>query len=494
MTPGTRIAKGSTSARREERGAQRRRWRSRGAAFSLLYLAAAPVVAGVLAHRLWLRRRALVGLDEKLFGDQVFGDSKAISPGQIMVHGVSLGEVTLMRPLVPRLEQALASGGMPARCLLTTTTETGKQGLDKHFPGHERAFLPLDVPWAVNRFLGRAKPRLVVLLEFELWPILLCACLARGIPVVLVNAKISERSWKRFMAAGSAMRPLFRALTLVLAQNSVYAARLSRLGVRPERLRVCGSMKADIVVTATPAQVAAERSRLGLGLGDGPGDGDVPLFLAASTSAGEERQLVESWKTWGRPRWRLVICPRHPERGEEIARMCESLGVPAVRTSLVALSGGAVGGATGASAGDTSSGSRPARGGAIVVDEIGRLAALYALAADPRAPGIAVVGGSLGSGRGGQNMLEAAAAGCCTVVGWDTRSQPDSMTLLRRECGVVELERATLDATLAALAVDEPRRRRVGAAGVRAWRTGLGATARVAEAIGGLRAIFNGSA
>lgn len=426
---------------------RRRAYRRRGATYAMGYLAAAPLAVAAGAHRLWMRRRALVGLGEKLFGD-----GPRVTPGQVVLHGVSLGEVTLMRALAPRLEAAL--GG---RCLLTTTTETGRAGLDKHFPDHERAFLPLDVPWAVNRFLTRARPRLVVLLENEIWPILLCACAARGIPVAVVNARMSERSFRRFAAAGAATRPLFRSLALALAQNGLYAARLARLGVPRDHVRVCGSMKADIVQPASETAARAEAARLGL-------DPAQPLLLCASTSAPEERPLLESWKRFAADGgWRLVICPRHPERGADLVAQCAALGVAAHRSSF---------------------GTTAPADAAVIVDEIGRLAPLYALA--QLSGGMAVVGGSLGSGRGGQNMLEAAAAGCCTIVGWDTRNQPDSMQLLRAHGGVVELAPATLDAQLAELAAAPDRRRRLGEAGRRAWATGRGAAERVVAALVGL--------
>lgn len=423
-------------------------WRARGAAFALLYLVALPVALLVLAHRLIARRRALVGLVEKCSGD-----GPALGRGGILIHGVSLGEVALMRGLVPRLESATGLA-----CLLCTTTETGRQGLDRHFPGHQRAFLPLDLPWAVNRFLSRARPRLVVLMENELWPVLLCTCAARGIPVVLANARMSSRSFSRYRHTTAVTRPLFASLALVLAQNGDYAARLARLGVARSRLQVCGSMKTDSVVLPEPAQVEQERVRLGLG----PDDETAPILLLASTSQGEEEPLLRACLSWA-PHWRLVICPRHPERGAEVLALCTALGLSARRSTQ---DGG---------------GPRPQ---VIIVDEIGRLGQLYALCA--ASGGIAVVGGSLGSGRGGQNMLEAAAAGCCTVVGWDVRNQPDAMHLLRAQQAVVELSAPTLAETLAALAGDAPRRRRLGVDAQRAWTQGRGAVAGVAAAISGL--------
>jgi 3-deoxy-D-manno-octulosonic-acid transferase len=413
--------------------------------FCVLLLIALPLVALFLAHRLWIRRKGMVGLREKLTGQ-----GAPLTPGQIMVHGVSLGEVNLMRPVVPKLEAALG-----ARCLLTTTTETGRARLDEVFADHERAFLPLDLPWAVLAFLSRAKPRMVVLLELEVWPLLLLCCHLRGIPVVLLNARVSERSFRGYQRARWILRPLFRDLALALGQNGPWSARLAGLGVRRARVIVSGSMKADMVGRASDEAMQREAERLGL-------RPRQPVLLLASTSAGpvveEQALLAPRFANWLEHGWQIVVCPRHPERGPEIATVLAALpGATQVRRSS---QGGRIDG----------------HGQIMLVDEIGKLAALYAWTAAVN--GIAVVGGSFGSGRGGQNMLEAAAAGCCTVVGWDTRNFPDAMALLNLADGVAEVDPDECQHVLAALAADPDRRRRLGAHGQQAWANGRGAVDR----------------
>jgi 3-deoxy-D-manno-octulosonic-acid transferase len=413
--------------------------------FCVLLLIALPLVALFLAHRLWIRRKGMVGLREK-----ITGQGARLTRGQIMVHGVSLGEVNLMRPVVPKLEAALG-----ARCLLTTTTETGRARLDEVFSDHERAFLPLDLPWAVLTFLSRVRPRLVVLLELEVWPVLLLCCHLRGIPVVLLNARVSERSFRGYQRARWILRPLFRELALALGQNGPWSARLAGLGVRRERVIVSGSMKADMVGRASDEAMQRESERLGL-------RPRQPVLLLASTSAGpvveEQAILTPRFAQWLEHGWQIVVCPRHPERGPDIAAMLAALpGASQVRRS--------------------SQGQRlDGHGQIMLVDEIGKLAALYAWTASVN--GIAVVGGSFGSGRGGQNMLEAAAAGCCTVVGWDTRNFPDAMALLNLADGVVEVDPEECQSVLAALAADPQRRQRLGANGQRAWANGRGAVDR----------------
>ena len=416
--------------------------------FCALLLIALPVVGLFLAHRLWVRRKGMVGLREKLTGRGL-----RLTPGQIMVHGVSLGEVNLMRPVVPKLEAAFA-----ARCLLTTTTETGRARMDEIFADHERAFLPLDFPWAVLTFLRRAKPRMVVLLELEVWPVLLLVCHLRGIPVVLLNARVSERSFRGYMRGRWFLRPLFRNIALALGQNGMWSARLVGLGVRRERVMVSGSMKADMVGRASVEAMQREGERLGL-------RAEQPVLLLASTSAGNlsEEQFIlgPQWSQWRERGWQIVICPRHPERGAELAALITTLpNTPQVRRSSQRqrLDGPA----------------HPAQ--VMVVDEIGKLAALYAWTASVN--GLAIVGGSFGSGRGGQNMLEATAAGCCTVVGWDTRNFPDAMALLTIADGVIAVTRDDCHQALDALYHDPDRRFRLGKNGQQAWASGRGAVAR----------------
>ena len=392
---------------------------------------------GFIAWRVLVRRRPFAGLGAKLTGG-----GPVLPQGRVLIHGVSLGEVHLMRPLVPGVETL---SGVP--CLLTTSTTTGWEGLGKAFPDHPKAFFPLDLPWAVARFLARTRPRAVILLESELWPVWLCACHARGIPVVGVNVRVSDRTFAQFLKMRPLIAPFFAARALSIAQNEACAERLRILGA--VRVSVSGSMKADMVRLPECAAATAWAAAVGL-------VSERPLLLLASTSAGEEATVLAGWTTSA---WQLAICPRHPERGGELAALITARGGIAKRTSL---------GQICTSPEDV-----------LIVDEIGKLGLLYAHAA--ASSGIAVVGGSLGSGRGGQNMLEAAAAGCATVVGWDVRSQPDPMALLRGVDGVVELAPTTIADQLAALAADPARRQALGSAGRRAWEQGQGASARTLD-------------
>ncbi|MBN8525182.1 MAG: hypothetical protein J0M02_07595 [Planctomycetes bacterium] len=402
----------------------------------------APFILLAIAHRLWIRRRALVGLRAKLTGRPDDRTTGRPDRGNVVVHGVSLGEVMLMKPLLPRLGEG--------PFILTTSTETGTEGLAKAFPDGHRTHWPFDLPWAVSAFLRRTRPRRIVLLEAELWPLTLLAARAAGVPVQVLNARLTERSHRRWRLLRPIARRLVGSLSLAIAQEPAYAARLVDLGLPRSRVAVSGSLKADMVRPAAAAAAQTEAERIALP--------DGPLCLLASTSEPEERAPLASWQRWGRPQgWTCVIVPRHPERGEALVALCRELGLSARRTT-------------------TPDPGPRTPDQIIIVDEIGRLGALYTLCA--ARGGIAVVGGSLGSGRGGQNMLEAAAAGCCTVVGWDTKAQPDPMRLLRGASAVVELAPGTLDAQLAELAAQPARRDALGAAGHQAWSTGRGALDR----------------
>ncbi|TVR13065.1 MAG: hypothetical protein EA401_07620 [Planctomycetota bacterium] len=389
-------------------------------------------VAGILRR---LRRGSgIPGLRYKCFGP-----SADLPSGRVVVHGVSLGEVGLMGLVVPELERVW-------RCstLLTSTTDTGWQALQRHWQHHPRAWWPFDLPWAVERFLAVTRPRAVVLLELELWPRMLMACHRRGIPVYVVNARVSERSYRGYRRARGLIAPLLRPVPLALAQNARWGAHLRALGC--QQVQVSGSLKADLVRLAAPDVVEDVRQRLNL-------DSQRPILLVASTSDDEERPCIKAWRE-ACPDWQLVLCPRHPERGAQVAQALAHSGarLPVWRWSNAA--------------------AEPSADAVRIVDAIGHLSALYALA------DIAIVGGSLGSGRHGQNMLEAAAHGCATVVGMDTSNFPDAMTLLREANGVVETSVEDLAACLRRLTTDSSERERLAAAGRAGWRAACGSTQR----------------
>ena len=168
----------------------------------------------------------------------------------------------------------------------STSTGTGWQGLANLLPSHDRVFFPFDLPWAVEEFLDRLSPQLVILLESELWPGFLSACHRRGIPVVGVNARVSERSLHRLRRVRPLVAPFFAERALWATQNATYAGRLIELGAHPDRVVVTGSMKADMVRIPDQAAVSAWTASVGLDA--------RPLLLLASTTTLTLLLLVSS--------------------------------------------------------------------------------------------------------------------------------------------------------------------------------------------------------
>jgi len=428
-------------------GDKARRWRQRQALWALIIATVTPLFVLLMLHRVWIKRKPLAGVADKLHGR-----GAAVPAGHVLVHGVSLGEVHLMRPLVPLLEQI--SG---RRCVLTTTTGTGWDALAHHFPGHVRNFWPAERVSAVRHFLTRVRPSVVILLEVEIWPLMLSECHARGIPVLILNARIGDASFQGYRHAGSLLRPLLRACHLVVAQNGLWGARLTHLGVPRARLAVPGSLKADLIRPAASDAAQAWAQTVGL-------DAQRPLLLLASTSAGAAGQpseeaaiLRDTLGRWRERGWQVAIAPRHPERGAEVATLVERCGGAPRRISQH---------------------QRCDRDDAVlIIDVIGKLGLLYAHTAGSN--GIAIVGGSLGSGRHGQNVWEAAAARCCTVVGPDTRNFPDAMALLRQAAAVIELPLPVPAQILADLAEDPARRQALGLAAQTTWAASRGTLIRL---------------
>jgi 3-deoxy-D-manno-octulosonic-acid transferase len=303
----------------------------------------------------------------------------------IWVHAVSVGEVLSVARMVKTLDAALPDYFV----VVSTTTRTGQELARERF-GRERVFYnPLDLPWAVRACLNSLQPQLLVLAETEFWPNLLSGCTRRRIPVAVVNARVSDRSWPRYRKLRRFWRPFLSRMSRVLAQSETDAQRLKAIGCLPERVTVAGNLKFD-VRAAEEADATRRLKALTPGL---------RLVVAGSTLEGEETALLEAWPRLleADPRLVLVLAPRHPERFAAVAALLENSGIQWVRRS------------------DWSSkpeGSlHPLDPGQVVLlDTIGELASVYSLAA------VAFVGGSLVDA-GGHNPLEPAQFGVPIVMG-----------------------------------------------------------------------------
>jgi 3-deoxy-D-manno-octulosonic-acid transferase len=335
----------------------------------------------VILHLLWRARRQPEYLKH---WNERFGMFTAVSPvPTIWLHAVSVGETRAAQPLVA----ALKARHPGHRILLTHMTPTGREASAALFGNDvERIYLPYDYPFAVARFLEHYRPRIGLIMETELWPNLIAACKARGVPLALVNARLSERSARRYARFPHLTRGALANLAAIAAQNEADAARLRALGA--PQVEVLGNIKFDITPPAAQLELARTfRQRFG----------ERPLFLAASTREGEEALILDAWQKVGSGNTvkgaLLAIVPRHPQRFDEVARLVEGLGLRLQRRSDNA----AVAAATQVWLGDS----------------MGEMFGYYA-AAD-----VAFIGGSL-LDFGSQNPIEAAACGTPVLLGPST--------------------------------------------------------------------------
>jgi len=325
-------------------------------------------------------------------GERLGFYGEPIVPGAIWVHAVSLGETRAAAPLL----EALRSARPGARILLTHGTATGRSAGEALLrPGDAQLWLPFDLPGAVRRFLRHADPAVGVLMETEIWPNLIAMATARGVPVLLANARMSERSRRRGRRVDALLRPALESLTAALAQTDADAVRLRDAGVR--EVSVVGNLKYDIVADAR--LLARGRGwRAGLGRG---------VVIAASTREGEEAMLLASWRDVAAPRPLLVVVPRHPQRFEAVAQSIVASGFLLSRRS----------GWPGDDRPDAAADADVWLG-----DSMMEMPAWYALA------DVALLGGSFAP-LGGQNLIEAAACGCPVVMGPHTFNFSDAAEL-----------------------------------------------------------------
>src|SRR5215469_13261846 len=230
----------------------------------------------------------------------------------IWLHAVSVGEVLAVSRLVGELDRTFPRH----RILISTTTRTGQALARERFGAGRVFYCPLDLPWAVRAYLNRLQPELLILAETEFWPNLLQGCFRRGIPVAVVNARISDRSWPRYEMLRRLWGPILGRLSGVLAQTAADAERLRALGCRPDAVSVAGNLKFDV-----RAVQEAEVTRL---LRPAP----VRFLVAGSTLEGEESALLEAWPQLleGHPDLAMVLAPRHPERFGAVAALLDRTG------------------------------------------------------------------------------------------------------------------------------------------------------------------------
>jgi 3-deoxy-D-manno-octulosonic-acid transferase len=396
--------------------------------YTLALRAALPLVLA----RLWWR-----GRHEPLYREAIaerFGGYGSTHPqGVLWLHAVSVGEARAAEPLVRALQERFPDHALLVTCMTAAGRETVKAIYGESVLA---AWLPYDYPGAVRRFLGHFRPRLGVLMETELWPNLIAACRELAVPVVLANARMSEKSARGYARWRRLARPALAGLAAVCAQSEADAARLTALGAAS--VAVTGNLKFD--VSPDPGQMRAGRAwRAALGR---------PVLLLASTREGEETLLLQALPPANEDVL-VVLVPRHPQRFDEVARLAS---------------------------GRRSRGDAPRAADRVYLgDTMGEMAFYYA-AAD-----VAVIGGSFAP-LGGQNLIEACAAGTPVVIGPSVYNFADA-TRLAVEAGAALQARDAAEAmrTAGELIADAAACARMGESGKRLCEAHRGATHRHLE-------------
>jgi 3-deoxy-D-manno-octulosonic-acid transferase len=362
----------------------------------------------------------------------------------IWVHAVSVGEVLAAGRLIEDLGAEIPG----VRVMISTTTRTG-QNLARERFGAERVFyLPLDFRFALRAYLRALQPRMLVLIESEFWPRLLAECRNAQIPVAVVNARISDRSWPRYKRLRSLWKHVLGGLALVLAQSEVDAERLRSLGAA--NVRVGGNLKYGIRVAQPAAITTLLREHLPSG---------IKVVVCGSTLAGEEELLLNSLPADAV----VILAPRHPERFNEIAAMLEARSTVYVRRSQW-----------------ITAPTRLQPGALFLLDSIGELASIYSLAS------VAFVGGGLFAA-GGHNPLEPAQYGLPIVMGPHYENFRAIVDKLLAADAVVVADAPELPVVFHRLLTEEAQARAMGERARQVFTSQPGATDRT---VGALRALL----
>jgi len=430
----------------------------------LVYRALWWLVAPLAVLRLLIRSRRERGYREHIgerFGFGPVRRADDLAP-LIWVHAVSVGETRAAQPLIEALQQAHPD----ARILLTHMTPSGRAtGVELYGDRISRSYLPYDSPSLVRRFLRAWRPSLGIVMETEVWPTLIDECKRADIPLVLTNARMSARSFKRAAKFGHATREVFGGFTRVLAQTQSDADRLSALGAR--NVTVLGNLKFDM---AAPPELYARGHAWRAAIGE------RPVWVAASTREGEEALVLQAFTTLRTriPDALLILVPRHPQRFDEVAGLIDAAAQSYVRRFAWA------GRAAAAGSGIDAAPPLPLDVNVLLGDSMGELSAYYA------ASDLAFIGGSL-LPLGGQNLIEACAAGVPVLIGPHTFNFTQATNDAIAEGAALRVsDPAALARDLRELFTDKPRRLAMSAAASAFAAKHRGATARTVAVLGAL--------
>jgi 3-deoxy-D-manno-octulosonic-acid transferase len=410
-----------------------------------LYTAVTAVLF-VLAAPLFLWKGRATGKYVHTFRERM---ARTDAPGSdvpsIWVHAVSVGEVIVARPLIERL----AARFPDTPVFVSTTTITGQSVAQNTLPDVDGLFFaPFDWPRPVRRTLARLQPRLLVLVETEIWPNLIHEARRRGVRIAIVNGRISSRSFPRYRRVRRLLTRVLHEVDLFLMQGEAHAARVRDIGAPPDRVRTTGNLKFDSLSRTG----ASDRLKYLI-----PSGG--PLWVAGSTTEGEEVLVLAAYVKLREeiPGLRLLLAPRHPERFGEAEEAAHQAGLSCVcRSTLLTPWNGA---------------------DVLLLDTLGELAQVYSLAS------VVFVGGSLVP-RGGHNVLEAAIHGKAVVVGPHMENFQEIAELFIAGGGLVQVANGpALQEAVRELLVDEAHRLRVGEAARGLIDAHTGAVERTVDAL-----------
>ncbi len=353
--------------------------------YNLLSIVALPFA--ILYH--WYRSisRGRKSAFSERFGILSNKQKKLISGQKVIwLHAVSVGEVIAARPLIKGIRNSFPE----YRILLTVTTETGREVADKDALADMITYFPFDLSLAVNRLLNIASPKAIIIMETEIWPVFTFLAKKRGIPLLLANGRISERSFPRYLRFAWFFRPVLRCFNGLGMQSKADLERILAIGAPEERCQVAGNLKYDIPFS--PVEPLERRQlRNYYHIPD-----DLIILTAASTHSGEEELLLQVYKelTERSKNLMLLLVPRHPERTSEIEALTSKSGYAVIRRSSL----------------EKQSEFQAAAGTVLLVDTVGELMKIYALS------DMAFVGGSMVP-TGGHNLLEPASRGIPFLFG-----------------------------------------------------------------------------
>ena len=384
--------------------------------------------------------------------------SRSAKPS-IWVHTVSVGEVLAVTGLIKQLQLRFAGH----RILISTTTDTGQKLASSRFGEANVFYFPIDLGFAIRPYLEALRPQLIVIAETEFWPNFIRLAKRNGASIAVVNARISDRSWRGYGRLHWWLPQVLGQIDLFLAQTEEDRDRLVDIGAPASRVEVIGNLKFDLQPTEPPSIVA--------NLGDSfRATRAHPILVCGSTvDDEEERMLLQAFQSIlaSHPHAVMILAPRHPERFAAVAALLESLGIRFLRRSLW--------------------GGEPLAGGVLLLDTIGELSAVYGLA------DIAFVGGSLVP-KGGHNIIEPARHGVAIVVGNHTENFRDIIGLFQSRDAVRVVGPAELPLVLMDLISNDAERKALGQRAEETLRSRSGASQKTVAALEKLLAPANAAA